>query len=56
MGGGLLQTIYSSPIFFKLIVHHNLSDNTNNASNGSWYPSNFVPFCLKIQTNSINNV
>lgn len=27
-----------------------------NASNGSWYPSDIVPFCSRIQTYSIKNV
>jgi hypothetical protein len=36
-------------------VNHLIRDDPSNSSNGSWYP-NYVPFCLKIQTYSINDV
>ena len=36
-------------------VNHLIRDDPSNSSNGSWYP-NYVPFCLKVQTYSINEV
>ena len=55
--------------FLKLIQKNSISDLdlqqnsfnyltklTDDPNNGSWYPADYVPFCLRIQTYSINDV
>jgi hypothetical protein len=45
--------VYGTYNFFTQII----DNSSNNWSNSSeWYPSNYVPFCLKIQTYYIHNV